>query len=179
MSRALSLIVCGAPLAERTPDIAAAAVAAGWEVSVTATEAALPWLDEAKIMDATGRQLHTQQRTPDQPKPPRPAAVLVSPATFNTVNKIAVGIADNPACSLLCECLGAGIPIVAVPMVNERLWSHPAWPSSLAVLQDAGVTFIDIRTGATELQAVPSGTGGDVVEAFDVSWAVSALSSPA
>jgi phosphopantothenoylcysteine decarboxylase len=177
MSRALSLIVCGAPLAERTPDIAAAAVAAGWEVSVTATEAALPWLDEAKIMDATGRQLHTQQRTPDQPKPPRPAAVLVSPATFNTVNKMASGIADNPACSLLCECVGAGIPIVAVPMVNERLWSHPAWGSSLSLLQTAGVTFLDICTGRPDLEAVPSGTGAEVVERFDPSWPMSALPS--
>jgi phosphopantothenoylcysteine synthetase/decarboxylase len=174
----LALIVCGAPLAARTPDIAEAAVSAGWDVSVTATMAALSWLDEARIVALTGQPLRTEQRPPDQPKPPRPAAVLVGPATFNTVNKLAAGIADNPACSLLCECVGAGIPVVAVPMVNERLWSHPAWPSSLAVLRDAGVTFIDVRTGATDLQAVPSGTGGDVVEAFDVSWAVSALPSP-
>jgi flavoprotein len=173
----LALIVCGAPLAARTPDIAKVAVAAGWEVSVTATMAALPWLDEAKIMEATGEALRTQQRAPDQPKAPRPAAVLVSPATFNTVNKVAVGIADNPACSLLCECVGAGIPVVAVPMVNERLWSHPAWESNLTRLKTSGVTFLDIRTGGTKLQAVPSGTGVDVVERFDPSSVVSALPS--
>lgn len=178
MGSPLALIVCGAPLAARTPDIARAAASAGWDVSVTATMAALPWLDETKIANATGQRLRTEQRPPDQPKQPRPSAVLVSPATFNTVNKMAVGIADNPACSLLCECVGAGIPLVAVPMVNERLWSHPAWPASLAVLRDAGVTFIDIRTGATDLRAVPPGTGADVVEAFDVSWAVSALPPP-
>lgn len=178
MGSPLALIVCGAPLAARTRDIAEAAASAGWQVNVTATMAALPWLDEAKIADATGQQLRNEQRPPDQPKPPRPAAVLVSPATFNTINKMAAGIADNPACSLLCECVGAGVPVVAVPMVNERLWSHPAWPSSLAVLRDAGVTFVDVRTGATDLQAVPSGTGADVVEAFDVSWAMSALPSP-
>jgi phosphopantothenoylcysteine synthetase/decarboxylase len=174
----LALIVCGAPLAARTPDIAEAAVSAGWEVSVTATKAALAWLDEARIVDSTGQPLRTEQRPPDQPKPPRPAAVLVSPATFNTVNKMAAGIADNPACSLLCECVGAGIPIVAVPMVNERLWSHPAWGASLVQLQAAGVTFLDIRTGRSDLGPVPSGTGAEVVARFDPSWAMSALPSP-
>ena len=63
-------------------------------------------------------------------------------------------------------------------MVNERLWSHPAWGTSLARLQDAGVTFLDIRTGRAELQAVPSGTGADVVERFDPSWIMSALPPP-
>ena len=50
MGSPLALIVCGAPLAVRTPDIAEVAVSAGWEVSVTATQAARPWLDEAKII---------------------------------------------------------------------------------------------------------------------------------
>lgn len=175
MASPLALVVSGAPLAARTPNIARALVDEGWDVSVVATDSAAPWLDEDQIRVVTGQPSRSQQRTPDQPKAPRPAAVVACPATFNTVNKLATGIADSYATSLLCESLGAGVPIVAVPMVNDRLWPHPAWDANLSRLADAGVIFLDVRSGAATLQPVPSGTGDEVVEAFQPSWVVSAL----
>jgi phosphopantothenoylcysteine synthetase/decarboxylase len=46
---------------------------------------------------------------------------------FNTVNKLAAGITDNYATGLLCEALASRTPITIAPMVNNRLWPHPAW----------------------------------------------------
>jgi len=177
----LALVVCGAPLAARGHEIAAAAIQAGWDVKVVATPAALGWIDDRQIMSVTGSPVATTYRQPDQPKRgPRPTAVVVCPATFNTVNKLAAGIADIHAMGVLCEALGAGTPIVAVPMINDILWGHPALSRSLRDLADAGVTFVDVRTGRTDrLAAVRSGTGDQVVKAFDPRWAISPIEAAA
>ncbi|MGH8866570.1 MAG: flavoprotein [Actinomycetes bacterium] len=178
MAPSLALVVCGAPLAVRTPDTGRALIEAGWAVTVVATEAASPWLDTGAIRSAVGQSPRTAYRTPDQPKPPRSAAVVACPATFNTINKLAAGLADNYATSLLCESLGAAVPLVVVPMVNEYLWGHPAWAQHLTRLANSGATFLDVQTGEREPRAVPSGSGDQVVEAFDPGWVTNALPSP-
>ena len=99
------------------------------------------------------------------------------PATFNTVNKLAAGIMDNYAAGLLCEALASRIPITIAPVVSNRLWSHPAWQRNLDMLAAAGVRFVDIQTGHLGRPvAVRSGTGGDVIAAFDPAWVLAAAS---
>ncbi len=54
----------------------------------------------------------TQNRGPDEAQAePRGDAVLVVPATFNTINKWAAGMNDTLALGLLNEALGSWIPI--------------------------------------------------------------------
>ncbi len=102
------------------------------------------------------------------------------PATFNTVNKLVVGIMDNYAAGLLCEALASQTPITIAPMVNNRLWSHPVWQRNLDVLTAAGVTFVDIQAGHTgQPAAVQSGTGGDVIAAFNPAWVLAPAGQPA
>ena len=175
MTSLLALVVSGAPLAARTPDVAAAVGAAGWDVSVVATYAALPWLDQDQVEQVTGYPVRLEFRAPDQPKLPRPDVVIAAPATFNSLNKLAAGLADNYAASLLCESLGAGVPVIAAPMVNERLWGHPSWAGNLARLTDAGVSFVDVRTGESRAASVPSGSSEVVVAGFDPAWLLAAL----
>jgi phosphopantothenoylcysteine synthetase/decarboxylase len=172
---ALTLVVCGAPLAERAPDLAAAAVAAGWDVHVVTTPAALGWLDGDAVRQAAGSPARVDPRAPGQPKQAQPAALAVCPATFNTVNKWAAGIADNHAMGVLCEAAGSGVPIVVVPMVKDSLWRHPAWQASLDRLAAAGVTFVDVRTGGPAPQPVQSGSGAAVAAAFDPAWILTRL----
>jgi hypothetical protein len=154
----LTLVVCGAPLAARAGEVANL-LSMRWAVSVVATEAAGVW-----FQGATGD---------DRPRPER---VVACPLTFNSANKVAAGIMDTPACGMLCDALGAGIPVVAVPMVNDRLWGHPAWASTLRVLADAGVRLVDPQSGRVgEVSPVRSGTGPEVVAEFDPSWVVDAV----
>ena len=171
----IAVVVCGAPLATRTPDLLSELVAEGWTPSVVATPSALAFLDPAAIVAVTGSPPRSEYRHPSQPKSPDPAAVVVCPATFNTVNKAAAGAADTYALGVLCEALGAGIPTVVVPMVNNKLWGHPAWQPSLTVLRQAGAILVDIQDGSTELAATASGTGGSVVDAFDPTWVTAHL----
>ncbi|MGH4008726.1 MAG: flavoprotein [Pseudonocardiaceae bacterium] len=172
MPEHLALVACAAPLAARVHDVAARAVEAGWIVCVVATPSAMNWVDADRVEKLTGIPVLIEQRQPGQAKRfPPPAQVIVCPATFNTVNKLAAGIMDNYATGLLCEALASQIPVTIAPMVNHRLWPHPAWQRNLDLLTAAGVRFVDIQTGRIgRPAAVQSGTGGDVIAAFDPAW---------
>lgn len=74
---------------------------------------------------------------------PKADAVLAAPLTFNSLNKWAAGFADNVAVGILCELLGAGVPIIAATCVKDLLRKHRAYGESLKRLADAGVRFID------------------------------------
>lgn len=50
--------------------------------------------------------------------------VLVAPCTFNTLNKISLGIADNYQMSLLHTALGRGTKIIIALAMNENYWKH-------------------------------------------------------
>jgi hypothetical protein len=70
-------------------------------------------------------------------------AVLAAPLTFTTLNKWATGMADTVAVGILCELLGAPVPITAIPCVKRELRNHPAYQASVDVLSGSGVTFLD------------------------------------
>ena len=176
MPRHLTLIVCGAPLAARTTDMVRSLLDADWAVSVVATPAAMAWLDGDAVRILTGAAPRVEFRDPRRPKDAGSAdVVVICPATFNTINKAAVGAADTYALAQVCEALGEGVPVVAVPMVNNKLWGHPAWTRSLAELQSAGTILLDVHTGEPGATAVQSGTGDDVVTSFDPTWMTNRL----
>ena len=172
----VTLIVCGAPLTARTPDLVRELLAEGWRPTVVATPSAAWWLDGYAVESLIGEPPRTQFRSPSQPKRGGPpAAVVVCPATFNTVNKAAAGINDTYALGVLCEAIGTGTPTVLVPMVNNKLWGHPAWAGSLDVLSSAGVVLLDVNSGVAGTSPVVSGTGGEVTARFDPQWVATQL----
>jgi hypothetical protein len=160
-------------LASRSPDIAYAIGEAGWQVEVVATPSAGAWLDEATVS-----RLNSALGGGDQSSA-EPDVVVVAPATFNTVAKLATGIADTYAHSRLCEALGQRIPMVLVPMINNKLWGHPALEGHIRTLAEAGVAFVDCQSGGPEPGAVKSGTGDEVVARFDPVWLLSRLTDVA
>jgi phosphopantothenoylcysteine synthetase/decarboxylase len=110
---AITVIVCGAPLAARVPDVLSHLLSQGWRPAVVATPAAAGWLDSDAVEALTGGPPRTAFRTSAQPKPDPAAAVLMCPATFNTLNKAAMGAADSYALAQLCEALGSGLPTLS------------------------------------------------------------------
>ena len=121
----------------------------------------------------------TQLRAPGSPKPPRARAIAVVPITFNSVGKVANGIADTLAHSAMAEALGEGLPFVAVSMVNQYLAGNPAWAQNTKHLTAAGVTWVSVVDGtAGEPQPVQSGSGPALVEAFDPAWVSRQLPPP-
>jgi len=92
VTRQVSILVTGAPLAARCTDVAAALIYAGWTASIAATEAALPWIDTGQVGAVAGSPLRVGYRDPSSASAKDPDAVVVCPATFNTVGKAALGI---------------------------------------------------------------------------------------
>lgn len=81
------------------------------------------------------------------PRPPD-GLVLVAPCSFNSLNKLAQGIADNLALSLTAEAIGRGTPVVVAVSLNPPLYRHPRTASSIATLRGWGVSVIEpVDTG--------------------------------
>ncbi len=62
--------------------------------------------------------------------------VVVCPATANLCAKMAAGIADDLATTLL---LATDKPVLAVPAMNVRMWNHAATQRNVATLRADGV----------------------------------------
>lgn len=177
MTAPLGLVVCGAPLATRAAEVARALAGAGWLLSVGLTSAAAEWIEPQQLGEAADQPASTRRRRPtEERRSPRPDRVVAFPLTFNTANKVVHGIMDNHVTGTLCDALGTGAPILASLMVSTRLWGHPAWSETLTRLTEAGVVFLDPRTGEVGPPApVESGTGGAIVDQFDPAWVVNAV----
>ena len=71
--------------------------------------------------------------------------VVVCPATADLLAKMAAGIADDLATTLI---LATDKPVLAVPAMNVRMWEHEATQRNAAWLRGAGVTVLDPDEGA-------------------------------
>ncbi len=65
--------------------------------------------------------------------------VVVAPATANILAKMAAGIADDLATTVL---LATDKPVLAAPAMNVRMWLHPATQRNLATLHADGVRIL-------------------------------------
>jgi phosphopantothenoylcysteine synthetase/decarboxylase len=152
----LYLVVCAAPPAAQVQDLVKLAQAAGWEVAVTATPEALAFIDAPLLAAITGYPVRHRWREPDEPESvPEANAIVVAPASFNTINRWAAGITNTVAVGTLCEFLGLDGPIVAVPNVNPPLARHPTFRASLRQLREWGVRVLFDESAPREARMPP------------------------
>ncbi len=71
--------------------------------------------------------------------------VVVCPATADLLAKMANGIADDLATTLI---LATDKPVMAVPAMNVRMWEHAATQRNIALLKAAGVNVLQPDEGA-------------------------------
>jgi phosphopantothenoylcysteine synthetase/decarboxylase len=173
----LYIISCGSPAATHVPRLVEIAQADGWHVCVVSSPDGRKFLDIPRLERLTGHPVRSQYKHPDEPDILPPAdAVIAFPATFNTLNKWALGISDTLAVGLLCEYTGLGKLVIAMPCVgtNSGLDTYPAFRRSLAQLAEYGVhvvydrdtysmndpTLPDKAAEALARLAASAGTGG-------------------
>jgi phosphopantothenoylcysteine decarboxylase/phosphopantothenate--cysteine ligase len=70
--------------------------------------------------------------------------VVVCPATADLMAKMAAGIADDLATTLL---LATDKPVLAAPAMNVRMWRHDATTRNVARLRSDGVTILEPDEG--------------------------------
>jgi phosphopantothenoylcysteine synthetase/decarboxylase len=176
----LHLVICAGGSAPDAHHLADAARAAGWDVYAIPTPNAMEFVDVEQLTVATGHVVRARWRRPGEPGSlPAADAVIVAPATYNTINKWSAGIADVYALGQLAEAVGRRLPIVVLPFVNGALAANPAYARSLQTLRDDGVRLLD---GSPDADGVPRGlaphtpgTGGELQGHFPWADALDAL----
>ena len=139
----LYLVVCAVTGADRTLERIAAEQQAGWDVCVVATERSLHWFDAVAAETQTGHPLQTRMRVYGEPLfEPLGDRVLVAPGGFNTINKIALGLADDMPSGLVCEAIGRGVPVTIEVQVGPGFAGHPILATHLDALEAAGVELV-------------------------------------
>ena len=71
--------------------------------------------------------------------------VVVCPATADLIARMAAGMADDLATTLL---LATDKPVLVAPAMNVRMWQHAATVANIATLRARGITVLDPDEGA-------------------------------
>src|SRR5260370_19025602 len=143
MSRVLYVLACGAPPAKDVSVLVKLAQGRGWEACVITSPRGRTFVDGPALEALTGHPVRSEYKLPAEPDVLPPAnAIIVAPATSNTINKWAAGIQDTLLLGLIVEGIRKRLPIVATPCVNGAHAAHPAFGESTTTLRSCGVTLL-------------------------------------
>ncbi|EQB17527.1 bifunctional phosphopantothenoylcysteine decarboxylase/phosphopantothenate synthase [Novosphingobium lindaniclasticum] len=96
--------------------------------------------------------------------------VVVCPATADLLAKMAAGIADDLATTML---LATDKPVMAVPAMNVRMWQHAATTRNVQTLRDAGVDVMEPDEGTMACGEYGPGRLPDPVAIWQrIAWAL-------
>ena len=137
------LLLSGATTAARCPAILRGLVALGFSsVIAIPTPNASRVVALRELAEVEGvRVVESYFDMTIGPRPPR-GVLLFAPCGFNSLNKLAHGIADTLALSVVAEAIGRRTPVIVGPSVNQPLLDHPITAASVAMLSGWGVTIV-------------------------------------
>lgn len=128
-------------------------VQAGIEVRTVATPAALQFVGKATLEGLTGQPVFTDLWEPGRAMDHIDLArwadlALVAPATANTINRLAAGLADDPVGTLFLAWELNKKPWWIAPAMNVAMLNHSLTQASLQTLSGLGVRVLDTGSGA-------------------------------
>ena len=137
------LILSGTTTAASCPEILAGLVSLGFQrVIAIPTPNAARTVAPRALADVPGAQVvQSYFDLAIRPRPPL-GVVLFAPCSFNSLNKLAGGIADTLALSVAAEAIGRRTPVIVAPSLNQPLLDHPMAQMSLKTLASWGVTVV-------------------------------------
>ena len=137
------LVLSGSTTAARCPELLRGLVELGFSTVI-----ALPTPNASRVValrelaDIEGVQVvQSYFDLAIRPRPPR-GVVLFAPCSFNSLNKLAHGTADNLALSVAAEAIGRGTPVIVGPSLNAPLLAHPVAQASLRTLPSWRVIIV-------------------------------------
>jgi phosphopantothenoylcysteine decarboxylase/phosphopantothenate--cysteine ligase len=156
--RRVLLGVTGGIACYKSVALARALTQAGAEVDVVQTQSSQDFVGPVTFEAVTGRPVSTHLiaagHALDHIKLARAAhAIVVAPATADFLARAAVGRADDLLTAIL---LAADAPVLLVPAMNDRMWSHPQTTLNVAHLRSIGYRVLDPDVGPL---AVGEGAG--------------------
>jgi phosphopantothenoylcysteine synthetase/decarboxylase len=137
------LLLSGTTTTARCPDLLRDLIGLGFSTVIAIpTPNASRLIATRELADVAGaRVVESYFDLAIRPRPPR-GVVLFAPCSFNSLNKLAHGIADSLALSVVAEAIGRGTPVIVGPSLNQPLLDHPVARASLMTLQSWNVTVV-------------------------------------
>ena len=133
--------------------------AAGHEVKVVASAAALKFIGESTLAALSGAPVASQLFSDAGAVEHVAIAewaqlLLIAPASADLIAKLAVGRADD---MLTTTALTTTAPIIISPAMHTQMWQHPATVANIEILRSRGVKVIEPASG--RLTGKDSGPG--------------------
>lgn len=151
---ALFLFATGAGTCDRVPDLIRHFRDRDFTVYSVLTPNVALVMPPAVLMDVPGNHwIHEYRQDPLDRYPF--GTLVVAPCTFNTFNKIALGLADNLATAMIADGLGAGCPVIIAPSMNHGLWAHPHTAIARDRLTEWGCTIVPPAISADRVTMAP------------------------
>lgn len=144
--------VTGGIAAYKAADLVRRLRDAGAEVRVIMTRAACEFVGALTFQALSGNKVHLDLLDADSEAAmghielARWAdAIIIAPATANTLAKLAQGLADD---LLTTTCLATASPICVAPAMNQVMWSDHNTRANVKLLQQAGVKIFGPASGS-------------------------------
>ncbi|MDD5557681.1 MAG: flavoprotein [bacterium] len=144
--RRIILGVTGCIAAYKACDLASRLVRAGAAVRTVMTGAAREFVAPLTFRVLTGEPVFTDMfETPREFDPAHvrladwAEAVVIAPATANSIGKIAAGLADD---LLSCTVMATEAPVLIAPAMNARMWANAAVRANVRRLEMLGYRLV-------------------------------------
>lgn len=152
--------VSGGIAAYKAADLTSFLVQAGADVHVVMTEGARQFIEPMTFQALTRNPVYTSafdgwegDSAGHVTLAARADAVMVAPATANTIARMAHGRTDDMLGAIL---LATTAPLVVAPAMEHHMWHHPATQANIATLRERGVAIVEPESGR-----LASGASGD------------------
>jgi len=143
--------VTGGIACYKAADLCSKLVQAGAIVDVVMTEATTRFVTPLPFQTLTKRPVSVDMfqllRDTDMAHislAARAEALLIAPATANTLAKLAHGLADNLLTSTALACPA---PLLLAPAMDADMWAHPATQANVATLLNRGAVMVGPEEG--------------------------------
>ncbi|MEC9344841.1 MAG: bifunctional phosphopantothenoylcysteine decarboxylase/phosphopantothenate--cysteine ligase CoaBC [Pseudomonadota bacterium] len=150
--RRVLLVVGGGIAAVKIPDLIRRLAERGASVTPVLTRAGAEFVTPLSLSALAGERVYSELfDLTDEAEmghiqlSRRADVVLVAPATANMLARMAAGMSDELATTLL---LATDKPVLVAPAMNVRMWLHPATQRNLAMLRADGIGVIEPNEGA-------------------------------
>lgn len=136
-------------------------VKSGSEVQIVATQSALEFVGEATLEGLTGKKVFSNLYQPGEMMSHIhlmrwAEMIVILPATANFINKLAQGIGDDLASTLMLAHQ-FDKPVHVFPAMNSAMWLHPKTQESIKILQSWG--YLIHSPGSGQLACGEEGPG--------------------
>jgi phosphopantothenoylcysteine decarboxylase/phosphopantothenate--cysteine ligase len=150
-NKTIVLGITGGIAAYKAVDLASKLTQAGAKVETVMTEAAQKLITPLTLRNITRRpvvtdmfEMASEYSVEHIALAEAADAVIIAPATANTIARLAAGIADN---MLGCIVLATKAPVIIAPAMNDIMYKNPVTQENIGKLKVRGFTIIEPEYG--------------------------------